>query len=256
MEKISAILIDDEQNNLDYLEALLLRHFNQVEVLCATSNPQDGLLFIKQMHPQLVFMDIEMPVINGFDILTRLEPLNFEVIFVTAFNQYALQAFEHHAIGYLTKPVVIEKFVDTVQQALNRISDKEVKQNLFSLLKASLHTAAPQTDTIPLASQNGLAFIKLHDILYCESSGNYTRFYTSNAKPFLVSRQLGDYDTLLPGDNFIRIHDKYIINISCIKEYRKGSGGEVVMEDGKILPVSSRRKEDLLHRFEKWLRKK
>ena len=256
MNTLSCIILDDEPRNIKLLKNMVAEYCHQVNVLATETDAVKGLALIKELHPQLLFLDIEMPHINGFDMLKKLEPVNFEVIFVTAYSHYAVEAFEHHAIGYITKPIITEKLVAAVQAAADRIAQKSISKNLFSLIESTTKPAAA-AQKIPLSTSNGLVFVKLADIMYCESNGNYTTFYLSdNTKPILVSRQLGEYEKLLPESEFTRIHDKYIINLSFIKEYIKGSGGDVVLENGKELPVASRRKEDFLSRFEKWIKRK
>ena len=255
MKNISCIILDDESRNILLLKNLMAEYCGQVQVLATATEAIKGLGLIRELQPQLLFLDIEMPHINGFEMLKKLEPLNFEVIFVTAYSHYAIEAFEHHAIGYLTKPVNTEKLMAAVNAAAERIEQKAFSKNIFSLIESSSKPAP--SNKIPLSTSNGLVFVKLTDIMYCESSGNYTSFFiTESNKPILVSRQLGEYEKLLPESDFTRIHDKFIINLSFIKEYRKGSGGEVVLENGKELPVASRRKEDFLSRFEKWIKRK
>ena len=255
MKKISCIILDDESRNVQLLTSLMAEYCPQVQVLATATDAVKGLGLIKELQPQLVFLDIEMPHINGFEMLKQLEPLNFEVIFVTAYSHYAVEAFEHHAIGYLTKPVNTEKLMSAVNAATERTEQKTFNKTLFSLIESTTKPAV--VHKIPLSTSNGLVFVKLSDIMYCESNGNYTTFYISgNNKPILVSRQLGEYEKLLPETDFTRIHDKYIINLSYIKEYLKGSGGDVVLENGKELPVASRRKDDFLARFEKWIKRR
>ncbi len=254
MADIHCILIDDEAQNLKLLQQMLEMHCKQVKVLGKTTVAQDGLAMIEELKPELVFLDVEMPHMNGFDLLKKLEPLSFEVIFVTAYSHYAIEAFEHHATGYITKPVNTEKLAAAVNAAIKRIEEKKVNRNLFTLLEQNARQPAP--DKIPLSTSNGLLFVRIADIVYCESSGNYTHFYMNDEKKIVVSRQLGEYEKLLPENTFTRIHDKYIINLAFIKEYIKGSGGEVLLENGKELPVASRRKEDFLARFEKWIKRK
>ena len=251
---INCIIIDDEANNIKLLQNMLGMHCPAVKVLATDTEAKNGLLLIDELQPQLVFLDVEMPHLNGFDLLKKLEPVNFEIIFVTAYSHYAVEAFEHHATGYITKPINTEKLIAAVNTASKRIEEKAINKNLFSILEQNTKEAVP--DKIPLSTSNGLVFVKLADILYCESSGNYTNFYLNDSKKIMVSRQLGEYEKLLPDINFTRIHDKYIINLSYIKEYIKGSGGDVVLENGKELPVASRRKEDFMARFEKWLKRK
>ncbi len=254
MSTINCIILDDEEMNVQLLTNMLTQHCPQVHILAAETNAKKGIALINELHPQLLFLDVEMPYMNGFETLKKLEPVNFEVIFVTAYSKYAIEAFEHHAVGYVTKPVNTEKLVASVNAAAHRIEQSTINKNLFSLLEQNNKQSTP--DKIPLSTTNGLVFVKVADILYCESSGNYTYFYLCGDKKIIVSRQLGEYEKLLPENNFTRIHDKYIINLHYIKEYRKGSGGEVVLENGKELPVAIRRKEDFLARFEKWIKRK
>lgn len=254
MKNITTIIIDDEPKNIKLLQQMLAAHCPTVEIKATESDAKKGLLLIEEIKPQLVFLDVEMPHLNGFDLLKKLESVSFEVIFVTAYSHYAVEAFEHHATGYITKPINTEKLIAAVNTAAKRIEERNINKNLFSLLEQNTRQSAP--DKIPLSTTNGLVFVKISDIMYCESNGNYTHFFLCDNKKIVVSRQLGEYEKLLPENNFTRIHDKYIINLAYIKEYIKGSGGEVVLENGKEIPVATRRKEDFLARFEKWIKRK
>jgi two-component system, LytTR family, response regulator len=250
---IKAIIIDDEEQNIKLLKNMLQMHCDNVEVIGAFMEAKAGIMAIKKEQPQLLFLDVEMPTLNGFDVLKLLEPINFEVIFVTAFSHYAVEAFEHNAIGYVTKPINSEKLVAAVKAAERKISSAEFGA---SSLIHTVDQLTQASDKIPLSTTNGLVFVKLEDVMYCESSGNYTNFFMQDAKKIMVSRQLGEYEKLLPEANFCRVHDKYIVNLKYIKEYLKGTGGELILDNGAGLPVSTRRKEDFMARFEKWLRKK
>jgi two-component system, LytTR family, response regulator len=250
---IKAIIIDDEEQNIKLLKNMLQMHCANVEVIETCTEAKAGIMAIKKEHPQLVFLDVEMPTLNGFDVLKLLEPINFEVIFVTAFSHYAIEAFEHNAIGYVTKPINSEKLIAAVKSAEKKIGSADFASTPIAQTVEQLSHAS---DKIPLSTTNGLVFVKLEDVMYCESSGNYTNFFMQDAKKIMVSRQLGEYEKLLPEANFCRVHDKYIVNLKYIKEYIKGTGGELILDNGAGLPVSTRRKEDFLARFEKWLRKK
>ncbi len=254
MKNIKTILVDDEMNNLQFLESLIKENCLSLEIIETASNTYDALLMIQELQPQLVFMDIDMPGMTGFELLKKLEPLSFEVIFVTAYNQYALEAFEYNAVGYVTKPIATDKLILAVDKAIKKIADQKYTEQIFSLLE-NVHQKST-TDKIALPTMQGLQFVKIEKINYCESSGNYTNFFLTDNTKIMVSRQLGEYEKLLPVDTFVRIHDKHLINLSSIKEYIKGNGGEVVLEDGSRLTVAARRKDELLSRFEKWLRKK
>ena len=249
MNIINAILVDDEANNINLLQALIFENCHAVNVIANADYALEGYTLIKTLKPQLVFMDIDMPGMTGFELLKKLEPLSFEVIFVTAYNQYAMEAFEYNAVAYITKPIVTQKLTAAVEKAIKKIEEKKYTENIFTLLE----NVQPKNeqDKIALPTMQGLHFIKLTQICFCESSGNYTIFHLTDNLKIMVSRQLGEYEKLLPVDTFVRIHDQHIINLTCIKEYIKGSGGEVILENGTRLNVASRRKDELLSRFEK-----
>jgi len=251
---IRAILVDDEPNNTRYVKELLQQHFPAVDIAAICNDATEGMLLIDEMQPQLVFMDVEMPGLNGFEVLQQLEPLGFEVIFITAYNHYAVQAFEANAAGYLTKPLAVDKFIKVTATAIQKIEKDEINRNLFSMLQ---HNGAKETNNkIALPTQTGFHFVQSNDIIYLESNGNYTQFYLQHNRKITVSRQIGEYEKLLPADVFVRTHDKYIINIECLTEYMRGNGGDVKLQNGVVLPVSMRRKDNLLLRFEKWMKRK
>jgi two-component system, LytTR family, response regulator len=253
MNDIKTIIVDDEVNNIAYLKSLLQQNCPAINIVETTHRSDIALQMITMLHPQLVFMDIDMPGMTGFELLKKLEPLTFEVIFVTAYNQYALEAFDFNAIGYVTKPIATEKLIAAVEKASKKIADKKYTEQIFSLLENVQQKQSG--DKVALPTLQGLQFISLSKIAYCESNGNYTTFFLENNTKILVSKQLGVCEKLLPEDTFVRIHDKHLINLSKVKEYIKGNGGEVILEDGTKLIVSARRKNELLSRFEKWLKK-
>ena len=248
-----AILLDDEPNNTQYVKELLQQHFPTVQIAAVCNDAAEGLVLIDQLQPNLVFIDVEMPGLSGFELLQKLEPLNFELIFITAHNHYALQAFEINAVGYLTKPLQVDKFIKTTAAAIQKIEKENISRHLFSLLQTNPSNG--HNNKIALPTQTGLLFIDPADIMYCQSSGNYTKFFTAAGKTVLVSRQLGEFEKLLPVDDFQRIHDQYLVQLRYVKEYIRGRGGELVMENNDTLPVSAGKKEAFLQRFEKWLRK-
>lgn len=252
-QKLRAILIDDEVNNLSLLEKMLLQHCSNVEVVATETNALQGIELLRNLKPDLLFLDIQMPHLNGFELLQALEPVDFEVIVVTAYDEFALAAFDHHVLGFLTKPVVREKLIQTVQRASDRIHQKSIAQNIFTLLGKQLQHN--DESKIALSTTNGLLFVEESDIIYCESSGNYTHFHMKNGKRIIVSRQLGEYEKLLPEAHFVRIHDKYIIHLHYVNEYIRGRGGEVKINSVISLPVSANRRDNFLSRFERWVKK-
>jgi two-component system LytT family response regulator len=251
---INCIIVDDEPKNIKLLQAMLQMYCPTVQIIATESKSKNAVHLIQDLQPDLVFLDVEMPHLNGFDLLKKLQPASFQTIFVTAFSHYAIDAIELQATGYLTKPINAEKLMAAVNIAAKHLSEKNITQHLNIQLEQ--RNKQPIPDKIPLSTSNGIVFIKLTDIMYCESCGNYTSFYLCDEKKMLISRQLGEYEKLLPETDFIRLHDKYLVHLFFIKEYIKGSGGEVLLENGKLIPVATRRKEEFLSRFDKWLKRK
>ncbi len=250
---IKCILIDDEPNNIKVLRHILAKHCPLVEVIASETDAEIGLQLINSLQPDLVFLDIEMPNLSGFELLKKIEPIQFEVIFVTAYAAYAIDAFEYHAIGYVTKPIDNARLLLAVNNAYNRIMEKNTTSNIFSLLDARIHQS--EETKIPLKTLNGMIFVNKEDIIYCESSGSYTHFYTSESKKLIVSKPIGEFEKSLPEGYFVRIHDKYIINLRYVNEYIKGRGGEIKLNNIITLPVSATRKDNLLARFDRWLKR-
>ena len=254
--KIRTILVDDEARNLRLSKSLIEKNCPQLEIIMLCDDPENAVEIIKELKPQLVFLDVEMPYLNGFEVLKKVEPVDFEVIFLTAFSHYAIDAFKSNAIGYLTKPIDVKDLIQAVENAEKRINEKSFNKNIFTLLEQTKQPAANTDEKIALATQSGILFVKLNEIIYCESSGNYTTFYFENNKHIIVSRQIGEYEKLLPESLFIRVHDKYIVQLKYIKEYVRGAGGDITLENGKQIPVSLKRKDKFLSIFEKWLKRK
>jgi len=247
------MLIDDELNNISLLRKMLQKHCPDVNVIATETDAIKGLKLIEELQPELVFLDIQMPKLNGFEVLKKLEPIHFEVIFVTAYAEFAIEAFDYHAIGYVSKPVASDKLKASVDRASERIREKKSTENIFSLIEHRIHQN--EETKIPLSTMSGLLFVTKEDIMYCESSGNYTSFMMKDGRKIMVSRQLGEYEKLLTDAFFVRIHDKFIINLKYVTEYIKGRGGEVKLNNAITLPVSVNRKDNLLSRFDKWLKR-
>lgn len=242
--KIKAMIVDDHDANITVLTTQLGRLFRQVAIVATATDPQQGVQLALELQPDLLFLDIDMPGMNGFGFLEAVGTnLQVEVIFVTAFSEFALEAFESQAAGYITKPVNSEKLFVTVNNAIERIANRKA----LGLLGQQV--AAGSDRKLALSTQKGLVFVDPEAIYYCESSGNYTTFFLKDNKQVLVSKQLGQFEQSLPPNRFVRIHDRYIINLAHLRSYNRGSGGSVVLENNKELPVSVRRKEGLLRHF-------
>ena len=250
---LRCFVLDDEENNVTLLTSMLSIHCPELDIIGSETDALIGLKLIKQIQPELIFLDIQMPGLNGFQLLKKLEPVSFEVIFVTAFTEYAIKAFDYHAIGYLTKPIDIEKLKKTVHVAQERIAQKDTTSSIFSLLEKQI--SSKQETKIPLSTVNGLTFVDEEEIIYCESNGNYTKFFLKDGKDILVSKPIGDYERSLPQGSFVRIHDKHIINLKYVTQYVNGRGGEIKLTRGVTLPVSANRKDSLTTRFDRWMNK-
>jgi two-component system LytT family response regulator len=244
---ITAVLIDDEPKNIKVLKNMLSEFCPQVQLTGEAGNADTGKKMILEKKPQLVFLDIEMPYGNGFDLLNELMPIDFEVIFVTAFDKYLLQAFKYSALDFLLKPVNIEELKNAVKNAEIRARKNLINQQLSVLLDNFKKESNLKKIAIPTA--DGFDFISVSDIIRCEAMGSYTRIHFNNSQKVLVSKPLKDYETLLPEDLFFRIHNSHLINLNYIKKYNRGRGGVVELEDGSVIEVAVRRKEEFFKRF-------
>jgi len=245
---INAVIIDDEPKNVRVLKNMLEEFCPEVSLLGEANNSVEGKELIERKKPGLVFLDIEMPYGNGFDMLNALMPIDFEVIFVTAFDKYILQALKYSALDYLLKPVNIEELKTAVQHAEVRIKKNSINQQLTVLLdNFKKHDLGLKKIAVPTA--DGFEFILIEDIVRCEAQGAYTRIFTRDSKKILISRPLKDYESLLPDNIFLRIHHSHLVNLNYIKKYNRGRGGYIEMDDGTTLEVATRRRDEFLSRF-------
>lgn len=258
---LRTVIIDDEPDNVELLAMQVARHCPQIEIVGQFTESPKALLALRSLQPALVFLDIEMPLLNGFQLLEKVGDISFQVIFVTAYNQYAVQAFRFAALDYLLKPVDtidLVKSVGRAEQAVQRSTTTwsiptHILTEQLELLKAHHpttgggSTAAPSKFALPHA--NGLAFVDTAQILYAESDSNYTHFVLDNGEKYLVSKTLGDVQELLESRNFLRVHRQYIVNLSHIKRLIKGEGTYLVLSNGSTIPVSRQQKDRLLERF-------
>ena len=189
-----------------------------------------------------------MPYGNAFDLLEKLRPIEFQVIFVTAFDKYMLQALKYSALDFLLKPVNIEELKNAVKNAEVRIRKNSINQQLQVLLE-NFKKPDPGLKKIAVPTVDGFDFILISDLIRCEAQGAYTKIYINNSRQVLVSRPLKDYEALLPENLFFRIHSSHLINLNYVKKYNRGRGGLVELDDGSVIEVAARRKDDFLKRF-------
>lgn len=247
---MKAIIIDDEKHCREVLATLLKKHCPDVEIIADCSNGREALEVIAKSKPGIVFLDIEMPGMNGFEFLEACPSKDFAIIFTTAYNEYAIKAIKHSALDYLLKPVDKEELVNAIDKAKQQTTGKTPDR--VEQLLSSLHLKKePKRFGVPAAE--GLIMLNSEDILYCESDGPYCTFhFTNNSKPLLTSRTLKEAEeVLLSCGGFFRVHNSFLINMRFIQKYIRGEGGEVIMSNGKSIPVSRSRKQDFLGALEK-----
>jgi two-component system LytT family response regulator len=245
MTSLKTILIDDEPRGISSMQKLLQINCPEVNVVGSCTNADEAIGVIRTMDPDLIFLDIAMPVKNGFELLKELNEFKFEVIFVTAHNQFMIEAFHFSAIDYLLKPVEDNLLIDAVNRAKKRITEKSGNKNIETFLHNLRQKQSPQKMRLCIPSLKGFQVIELDDILYAESSGNYTNLYFANKQMVCTSKPMHEYEQLLEDAGFVRIHKSILVNLLHIKEYLRGEGGSVILSNGKEVEVA-RRKKDLL----------
>ena len=242
---IRATIVDDEPKNRRILRQLLEKFCPQVTVEHEAGSAKEALEVIAHSTPDLLFLDIEMPYGNAFDLLDQLVPVDFEIIFITAFDEYTLKAFKYSALDYLLKPVNIEELQAAVDRASKKIHHKGINQQLTNLLE-NLNSNKPAISKIAVPTNDSYVFVALREILRLEARGNYTCIYTADGNKHISSRNIKQYDEMPPDKQFFRIHNSHIVNLEHVRKYRRGRGGEVEMADGAVLEVATRRKDAFL----------
>lgn len=238
-----ALIIDDEPNNVENLQALLLRYCPQVVVEGVAFNAGHGRDLLRSKKPDLLFLDIQMPGSSGFDLLRSIDKPDFEIIFVTAFDGFAIQAMRFAAVDYLLKPVNISDLQVAVNRAVEQRKLKtqnRLLENLIHLLK----DAPPKADQkIALSTLGETRFVKTSEIVRCESSNNYTTFYLLGGESLVVSKPIYEYEEILGEYGFVRCHQSHLVNSHYIKSWKKQAGDFLQLEDGKEVPISRGKKD-------------
>lgn len=249
MKSITAILIDDEPDAREVLKTLLQKNCPDVELLASAANLDQGLYAIEHYRPQLVFLDITMPDGTGFQLLERAKPVFFDVIFITAHNEYAIEAIRRSALDYLLKPVRVEELINAVGRFKEKHNSPGAENERINLF---LEMAGRQISTIgkiAVPVRNGFMMLDIDDIIRCEAERNYTKFYLKSKEKLVASQTLKEYEALLTMHQFLRVHKSHLINLKYVKQYIKGEGGTVVMTDGSEIEVSRRSKEEFLKKI-------
>lgn len=243
---IRAVIIDDEKNNIDNLCGLLQKHTPEVEVVATATNADDGIARIMETAPDLVLLDIQMPGKNGFEVLKALPHSHFELVFVTAYDQYGIQAVKFAAIDYLLKPVNTHELKGAVAKVKGKLEQRKQNLQLENLLKLIRQKDEKKEHRLALATTKEMRFVNPDKIIRCESSNAYTLFYLAGGEKITVSRPIFEFEELLTDYGFIRCHQSHLVNKSFIKSWIRENGGYLLLDDGTEVPVSRGKKENLV----------
>lgn len=246
---ISAIIIDDEQHCIDRLQHLVKGNCSElVKVLGCFKSIDDGSNGIKELDPQLVLLDVQLGNQTGFDLLRSLPEINFETIFITGYDQFAVQAFRFSAFDYLLKPVQTNELMQSIRKLHERFWRQQQSKKMETLFH-NLEQINAQSKKIALPTSTGLLFVNVSDIIRCEAAINYTKIFLRDGKTITIAKTLKEYEQLLSPCNFFRVHNSHLINLSFIKEYQRGKGGTITLLDNTQVEVSTRRKEEFLKKM-------
>jgi two-component system, LytTR family, response regulator len=254
---MNAIIIDDSQNAIDALCAKLQRHCPQLKIAATFTNPKEAVEAITLYNPDVIFLDVEMPQMDGFEFLQQLRNNKAEIVFVTAYNHYAIQAIRASAFDYLEKPVDVKQLKETVERLNKKLSESRKNQShtidstLAEQLLESLQQLKIQTQqtTLSLAVSEGINIVQVAEIVRLESLSNYTKFYISDGKQIVVSKTMGEFEELLLQHNFFRVHRSHIINLNHLRHFHKNNEAWVEMKDGTRAEVSDRKRKELTERL-------
>jgi two-component system, LytTR family, response regulator len=241
---MKAILVDDEPDGIRTLQKMLEAHCPDVNVVASCSNADAAMQQIDLLKPDVVFLDIQMPGKTGLEMLTEITSKDFEVIFVTAYNEYMLQALQYSAADYLLKPVDEDRLVEAIRRVEQRLDSAKKEERTNALMYNLTQVGHPSAMRLCLPTLKGFIVLKLEEILYCEAERSYTVFHLENGKTVTVSKPLLEYDQLLKDTSFLRVHKSFLVNMMHVREYQRGEGGVVIMSNGAEIEIS-RRKKDL-----------
>lgn len=249
---IRTIIIDDERKGRETLLQLLKNYCPEVEVVASVNSVRTAVDAMNEYHPDLILLDVEMPSGNGFELLEKTSDLHYEVIFTTAYDQYAIPAIKSDALDYLLKPIDRDELINAVSKAQNRITAKrtliEGAADASPKHRGETHRGEGEHDQkkIILSTSEGLTPVRIQDIVRCRAEANYTRFYMCDRSEILVSRTLKNFEAILSNNGFVRVHYSHLVNMQHVTKYIRGEGGQVIMSDGATVMVSRRRKDELM----------
>jgi two-component system, LytTR family, response regulator len=247
---ITCVIIDDEPKCVETLSILIKMHCPEVSISATCNSGEEGIKAINQHKPDVVFLDIEMPVMNGFDMLEQFDKPLFHVVFTTAYNQFAIKAFRFSALNYLLKPIDPDDLLVTVARL--KESKGTLLKDQLEILMQNMQNTMTRPQRLALSTGDGLVFVNTKEVMYCRSESNYTHVILANGTKYLLARPLKEFEDALTGNDFFRIHNSYIININEIKKFVRSDGGYVIMNDGTQVTIARSRREEFFGMFEKF----
>jgi two-component system LytT family response regulator len=245
MNQLQAVIVDDEQDSVKLLQLMLQRHCPDIDCISAFTNSQDALSFLKLNRPKLLFLDIEMPLLNGFELLKQLMPIDFSVIFVTAYHNYAIKAFRYSALDYLVKPVEPEELIAAVSKVQSR---PLVPLNEQLAISHQVLVNKKTVNRVAIPSATGISFFNFDEIMYIEADNNYSRLHMNDGSRQIVSKTMKDIQAIFETSHFMRVHRQYMVNLNKVKSFHK-TDSIIVMENNTELPIARINKEEFLERF-------
>jgi len=245
---LKAIIIDDEARSRQALQIALTDYCPSVKIVSVAETPEDGIEAIIKHKPDIVFLDVQMPGMSGFDLLSHFHEIDFDVVFITAHDHYAIKAIRFSALDYLLKPIQIDELMAAVKKADEKKNHKHTNWQYRSLYE-NVRSNYNASGSIAVPTGDGLLFIKTQNIIRCEADGNYVLIYQSGKEKILITKTLGDLESMLDAKEFFRVHNSHLINLSHIKKYVKGDGGYVIMSDNSTVDVARRKKEEFMQKL-------
>ena len=247
---LKTIIIDDEKDAREVMKSMLKKFEEDITVIAVCENGKEGVQAIIQNQPDLVFLDIDMPGMDGFDVLDCVKHLPLKIIFATAHNQHAIKAFKYSAMDYLMKPVHIDDLAMAIEKVKNmQLSQIQSEQYGMVLKQMKQTESLPEVIALPMA--DGLQVVNIADIMYCKADRNYTYVHLQSLEQILVSRSLKEFETILLPHGFFRIHHSTLINLRFVSRYVRSDGGYVMMKNGKSIEISRQKKDEFLSLLQK-----
>ncbi|MCB0496976.1 MAG: response regulator transcription factor [Cyclobacteriaceae bacterium] len=250
--KITAVIVDDEKGARTTLRSMLELYCHDVTLLGEADSIDSALPLIWEKDPDIIFLDIEMPQGSGFDLINKLKDIDSKVVFTTAYSKYALKAIKASAFDYLLKPIDVGELKETIAKSKSKIAENWPEASSSNYQETFQNGALIKKLAIP--SSEGYDIVNVEDILFCEGNRNYTALYLQDKKTLVASKTLKEYERLLKNTNFVRVHQKYLVNFDYVVKYIKGRGGILVLTDGKQIPISQNKRANLNHILERFLR--